>query len=101
VLLAVPMPRSRPTRTAIPRSRPLLVLTAPPPCGKKATRPEQADQKARQQLDEMSPNANDEQNHFFCMGRLVASSGCKAARGGQCVQSQAQLQAQLARGWLV
>ena len=49
----------------------------------------------------MSLNANDEQNNFFCMGRLVASSGCKAARGGQCVQSQAQLQAQLARGWLV
>ena len=65
MLLAVPMPRSRPTRTAIPRSRPLLVLTAPPPCGKKATRPEQEDQKARQQLDEMSLNANDEQNNFF------------------------------------
>ena len=46
----------------------------------------------------MSLNANDEQNNFFCMGRLVASSGRKAARGGQGVQSQAQLQAQLGAG---
>jgi hypothetical protein len=69
------------------------------PDGKKATRPEQEDQKARRQLNEMSLNGN-EQNEFILHGPpLAASSERKAAMGqaGRAKPSPAPIPA---GGWL-